>query len=142
MVFLAVGEANSNLLWSKHKRLQKECLFFNGTTQSNMHIFGTFIQVMETFVGPAKFSNWGNTSHTYVVLKRTTRKAHLSNFMPISLILILCNRLWDIGSQISTHLVGSPKWFSKSIADYQTLYICIDLLHLISVIQILCWSLE
>ena len=38
--------------------------------------------------------------------------------------------------------VGSPKWFWKSIVDYQTLYICIDLFYLISVIPILCCSLE
>ena len=40
--------------------------------------------------------------------------------------------------------VGSPKWFWKSVVDYQTLYICIDLFfNLISVIPIsLCWSLE
>ena len=25
--------------------------------------------------------------------------------------------------------IGSPKWFCKSIVDYQTLYICIDLSH-------------
>ena len=41
-----------------------------------------------------------------------------------------------------TMTVGSPKWFWKSIVDYQTLYICIDLFYLISVIPILCWSLE
>ena len=44
-------------------------------------------------------------------------------------------------------LLGSLKWFWKSVVDYQTLYICIVFfffffLYLISVIPILCWSLE
>ena len=62
---------------------------------------------------PSRFLDWGTESELRTV------------FEAVRIISVLS--LFNCSYLSSKLLLGSPKWFWKSIVDYQTLYICIDL---------------